>query len=154
MAVAPHAAVCLDASLAVAIALPEPLSARALAAWQQWLEEERVVVAPPHFGAELLSAVRRAVVLGRVTPDEEVRCLELCLRVILPNVEPRWPDAGTWQRTWLWAERLRRSTVYDSLYLAVAEETGAGYWTADANLVRALQADGQAVPHWVHLLEP
>jgi predicted nucleic acid-binding protein len=118
------------------------------------LAEERVLVVPPHFGTELISALRRGIFLGRGTAQDQAHGLELCLTTILRVVQPRWPERGTWERAWAWAERLRRANIYDSLYLAVAEETGADYWTADGNLVRALEVDGHPLPPWVHLLEP
>jgi len=145
--------VCLDASLAVALALPEVVTPQALPLWQQWLDEERAIIVPPHFVVEVLSAVRRARVLDRLTAEEERDALDLCLDEILPRVTPLWSDDNTWRIAWNWALRLRRGSLYDPLYLAVAESVGAEFWTADGNLVRAMEADGQPRLGWAPLLE-
>ena len=42
----PDNAVCMDASLAVAMLIPERYSARALALWQTWIEGDLRILAP------------------------------------------------------------------------------------------------------------
>jgi predicted nucleic acid-binding protein len=109
---------------------------------------------PPHFQAEVVTAVRRAVIQGRISLDDEDAALDALADDMLPDLEPAPCTAGTWRRAVLLARRLCRANVYDTLYLAVAEEARAEYWTADGNLVRALEADGSERPKWVHLIEP
>lgn len=146
--------VCVDASLAVATLVPEPVSPQADAAWQSWSDEGRLLIAPPHFVAEVLTAIRRAGLRDDEAAAAEGQALDIFLHRILLGVSlsPYRPEIC--RRAWEWARRLRRANVYDTLYLAVAEEAGAEFWTADGNLVRALEADGSERPKWVHLIEP
>ena len=46
------------------------------------------------------------------------------------------PDAAQIQRAFDWTLRLRRAAAYDSFYLALAETTSDGLWTADERLVQ------------------
>ena len=56
------------------------------------------------------------------------------------------PDAAQVQRAFDWTLRLRRVAAYDSVYLALAEKTSDGLWTADERLYNATKS---LVP-WVH----
>ena len=56
------------------------------------------------------------------------------------------PDAAQVQRAFDWTLRLRRAAAYDSFYLALAETTSDGLWTADERLYNATRS---LVP-WVH----
>ncbi|MBN1657789.1 MAG: type II toxin-antitoxin system VapC family toxin [Anaerolineae bacterium] len=46
-----------------------------------------------------------------------------------------------------WADRLGHSKAYDAHYLALAEQEGIEFWTADRRLANGAQ---QAGAHWVY----
>jgi len=48
-----------------------------------------------------------------------------------------------------WAGRLNQSRAYDAFYMALAEELGAEFWTADQRLARAAQQAGVTWTHWI-----
>lgn len=146
--------ICVDASLAVAFLLPDEASPALSAYWDAWVAQQRRLVVPYHFAAELGSAVRRAAVEGRIARETEDQVLTRLAEDIMPFVTIPPLTLATWQRVWAWAVRLRRSNLYDAFYLAVAEEAGAELWTTDENLLRSLEADGQPAPEWFHLLTP
>ena len=146
--------ICVDASLAAATLLPEPASAAAVIAWRRWTQAGRLLLVPPHFAAEVLTAIRRATLRGRITDDEESVALDLFLTGTRRNVRIRSGSPQVWRRACEMSRELRRANVYDTLYLALAERAGAEFWTADDNLVRAVEASGQPAPADVHLLTP
>ncbi|MBI3945437.1 MAG: type II toxin-antitoxin system VapC family toxin, partial [Armatimonadetes bacterium] len=143
--------ICLDASFAGTLLLPEPLTAGADALWESWAQREWRIIAPPHFGAEVVSSVRRASMRGRITPEKEAVALEASLTRVWPTVEIVTITPRAWRRAWEWAREMNRAGIYDTLYLAVAEAAGAEFWTTDENLVRALEAGGWPLPDWVRL---
>lgn len=146
--------VCVDASIAAAMLLPEPTTDLALETWAAWLADERLLLVPPHFAPEVVSAVRRAVVRGRISLEDEDRALSSFLAERLSEVHVVAVESFVWERAVGLARELGRGGVYDTLYLAVAEDAGAEFWTADGNLARALEAGGDLLPDWVHLIEP
>ncbi|MBI3945150.1 MAG: type II toxin-antitoxin system VapC family toxin [Armatimonadetes bacterium] len=153
--VPPPSPICVDASVVAAILMPDPLSEAATRAWQSWLAGGRILVAPVHYAAEAVSAIRRWALFGQVSVEEETAALTDLLTRIFPLVEVPAHNPETWHRACVLARReLRRAGVYDTLYLAVAEEMGAEFWTGDQNLERALTADGRPLPPWIHILTP
>lgn len=154
MAAPPQSPICVDASVVATMLLPESTTDRAIEQWQAWVDAERPLIAPPHFAPEVVSAARRAVLQGRITLAEEDAALQAFLDRLLPKVTVRQVGQFVWERAVARARDLNRAGVYDTLYLAVAEDAGAEFWTTDGNLTRALEADGDPLPAWVHLVEP
>ena len=56
------------------------------------------------------------------------------------------PDAAQIQRAFDWTIRLQHAAAYDSFYLALAETTRDGLWTADVRLYNATKS----LAPWVH----
>ena len=56
------------------------------------------------------------------------------------------PDSNQVQAAFAWTLRLGRAAAYDSFYLALAETTSDGLWTADERLYNATKSH---IP-WVH----
>ena len=48
-----------------------------------------------------------------------------------------------------WAARLNQARAYDAFHLALAEELGAEFWTADRRLANAAQRAGATWAHWI-----
>ncbi len=148
------APICVDASFVAAIVLPEAVSPTADAIWQTWVENDRIIMAPAHMVAETLTAVRRSGLRGDITAEEEERATDTLVARLLPRVNVSLAGPHLWRRALAWARELGRANVYDTLYLSLAEESGAEFWTIDANLIRALTTDGRPLPEWVHLASP
>lgn len=145
---------CVDASFVAAVLLTEPSGPRAGALWEEWVSSDRRLLSAVPFAGEVISAVRRARVRGRLSADRANQAFRTFVDDLLPDVEVVPGTVGTWERAWEWSEELGRANVYDSIYLALAEEMGAEFWTTDENLYRALEADGRPAPAWVHLVTP
>jgi predicted nucleic acid-binding protein len=136
--------IAVDASIAMKLVLNQADSEVARTLWQGWAEAGEVLVAPVLFRAETFSVLRRKVreqVLTEAEGDEAYAVLE-SLPVHLTE-----PD-GLYRLAWGFARRFNQPTIYDSCYVALADLTGCEFWTADARLAHAVEAD---LP-WVHLL--
>ncbi len=65
------------------------------------------------------------------------------------GVEIFLPDTNLLQHALIWAKQLDQIVAYDAQYLALAEHTGANFYTADRKLYHRCQEIGAS---FVHLL--
>jgi predicted nucleic acid-binding protein len=142
--------VCVDASLAVKVVVPEPGSDKADALFEQWSNEGKVLIAPAFFAVETDSILRQKVVLRReLTPEQaEVAFAELQAIPIQQIAAP-----GHRQRAWEIATTFDFATVYDATYLALAELRGCEFWTADERLFNQVK-DQLAFVKWLENYVP
>lgn len=138
--------IAVDASLALKLVLEEPDSQHARDLWQQWIDEEELLIAPVLFRAETLSTLRRHVHRGLLTPEQGEAAYAVLEGVVVELREP----SQLYRAAWLFAQRFQRPTVYDCCYLALAAMTQCELWTADRRLANAVGDQLQ----WLHLLEP
>ncbi len=137
--------VCIDASLALKLVLPEPDSAKVQAQWKRWLEEGTELVAPSLFIFEGVSAIRLNVTRKQMTAEAAELAFHdfigetLEVRLLLP------PDLH--ERAWKLAKRFKQSQVYDAYYLALAESLDIEFWTADEQLYKTVQRAFPWVKH-------
>ena len=91
------------------------------------------MVAPSFFLAEVASVIRRKVGRQELTPEDGQEALD-----VLESVEVRlvW-DFDLIQRAFHLAGELRQPTIYDTVYLAVAEREQCDLWTSDARFAEA-----------------
>lgn len=130
--------ICVDASVAVKWLVAEPGSMEALRLLEEWRSE--TLVAPSLMPAEVASVLRKKVLRGDLTLDEGERALEVLAGF---GFDLRLDDRLV-RAAWKLAARFDQPTVYDALYLAVAEAAGAEFWTADHALAAGL---GGALPY-------
>jgi len=99
----------------------------------QWVAEvvdRRLLVAPDIALVETASALRRLQLTGHLARSEAT----LAHRDLLDLVVQLWPYEAVAPRAW----ELRESvTLYDAVYVAVAEATGSPLVTLDSRLARA-----------------
>jgi len=88
------------------------------------------VIAPQLIPAEVTSAMRRAVLVGRLPNDRAVEELARMSRLRL-EMMPFWPVS---ERVW---ELRATISVYDAWYVAIAELTGRPLATLDRRLIAA-----------------
>jgi predicted nucleic acid-binding protein len=126
--------VCVDASLVLKFLTYEPGSDVA----QAWLQAHRddVMVAPWLLLAEVASGLRRKALRSEISYEEGREALALLdsLEVTLVS-DPRLVG-----RAFDLASEPGQPSVYDALYLAVAERLHCDLWTADARFVRSIGA--------------
>ncbi len=135
------------AYLIIALVLPLPYSDPAQALILSEKERGSVVAAPALWSFEVVSALRRAVGLELLMPDE----LQTALQSICSfRIEDVPPTRELHQRSLAWSERLQTSKAYDSAYLAASELLGAEFWTSDRKLAQAAKQCGVS---WVHCID-
>jgi predicted nucleic acid-binding protein len=121
----------IDASLAVKAVLPNPLRVSCRRILGFLLQERFELLAPALWIYETTSAVSKAIHFEELTPDEGRRALAQIQRL---GVRICSPDAAEAQEALEWTLYLRRASVYDSFYLALAESQQCELWTADRRL--------------------
>jgi len=135
-------AVVIDASLAIKAILPNPLQSQCLALIERFAQLQPV--APVLWTYETASALAKGLHFGELTESEAKKALE---QLHALNVRQITPDASQTLAALDWTRRLKRASVYDSYYLALAEALGCNFWTADSRLYNALKDAGL---DWLH----
>jgi len=139
-------AVVVDASVVVNALLSQAYTAQAEQWLDAWKSAGEMLYAPPHWYAEVVSALRFAVFRGKLDPQDAVLLVD-----VLPEFGVRMiePTLDLLKASLRWAERLGQSKAYDAQYVALAERLNADLWSADQRLVNALQALGATWAHWI-----
>jgi predicted nucleic acid-binding protein len=133
----------IDASFAIRMALPGVLQARLQGLLAEWLRNGDTVYVPTLWRYETTSALSKGVHFKELTEDEARRAL---VSIAGLKIEMVAPDVRLAQRAFDWTLRLRRAAAYDSFYLALAETTSDGLWTADERLYNSVKP----LVSWVH----
>ena len=126
--------VCVDASLVVAMFVPERFSQTALALWREWTLNDWQVVAPGLLRYEVTSAIFRKAKTGLITVADSREALQRFLALDIEMVDP--PALPL--RAIELAEQFQRPNTYDAHYLALAESLSCPFWTGDERLVNAV----------------
>jgi predicted nucleic acid-binding protein len=125
----------LDASVALKWVLTEPDSARALSLRDDFRKSLHELLAPDVFPVEVAHALTRAERKGILKPPQATRLLT----DVLSTPMPLHPYRPLLARAVAISSAFRCG-VYDGLYVALAEREGCELVTADAKLVKNLQA--------------
>jgi predicted nucleic acid-binding protein len=134
----------VDANLAVWAVVPVAAAVDAIELFANWRRQGSRLVAPTLWLAECVSAIRRSAHAGAISVEEGRVALEDLLALGVETL----PVGGREARAALnWAERLGQAQAYDGFYLALAEELGAEFWTADRRLANGAKQVGVT---WVH----
>jgi predicted nucleic acid-binding protein len=124
----------IDASVAVKWVSPDEVAAdraaRMLADYQRGTVS---FLAPSLWGYEVASGVNKAVARGDLVEAEGREVIEAILSLDM-SLEPLPPP----KRAYTLARKYRRS-VYDSLYLDLAERRRCEFWTGDRKLYNAVK---------------
>ncbi len=137
----------IDANVAIALAIALPYSASATHQMKLWQDNGTELFAPMLWGYEVITVMRKTVVAGIITVEDASKALNLIFKL---NIQLIPLTAQLYQTTFEWATRLNQSQAYDAAYLALAEQLGAEFWTADKRLTDRLQ---QLKVNWVYLIE-
>lgn len=122
---------CLDASVVLKLLVFESDSNRAV----EWLNshEAEELVAPAFLFAEVASVLQRRVRMGEVTTQERSDALDALESI---QIRPIW-DHALIRRAIALADEIGQPTVYDTVYLAVAEREQCILLTADQRFAKA-----------------
>ncbi len=127
--------ICLDASIIVKFLVYESGSDNAL----EWLNSHdgEEFVAPAFFPAEVASVLQRRVRKGEVTFEERDDAFDILESMQIRSV---W-DFDLIRRAIELADRISQPTIYDTVYLAVAEREQCSLMTADERFVAAASSE-------------
>lgn len=124
----------IDASVAIKWLNPaEPLAEQANAIRDAYAQGQVRFVVPLFWDYEITNGVNKAVARGDLTEEEGHEAIALLLtfqaeKVPLPTPRESYELARKYQRS-----------VYDSWYIALAEERACEFWTSDGKLYNAVQ---------------
>jgi predicted nucleic acid-binding protein len=138
--------VVIDANLAVSLVIPLAYSNLTLSRMVEWQREQARLLVPALWHYEVLSTLRKSIVLGILSKELVSNALEKLQTLAIEEVAPQFERD---ERVMEWASRIGQAVAYDSVYLALAEEMGAELWTADKRLVEAAQQADVSWIHWV-----
>ena len=124
----------LDANVALKWVLPEPDSAKAIRARDEFLRGIHDLLAPDVFTAEVGHALTRSERRGLIRPPDGARKFSDILAA-LPVICSSRPIST---RAYEISSQTRHG-YYDCLYVALAEREGCELLTADAKLIANLQ---------------
>jgi predicted nucleic acid-binding protein len=106
--------VCVDASLAIKVVVPEAGSEKADALFTQWANEETQLIAPVFFEVETDSILRQKLTLRReLTVDQAQRAFASLQGLPIRTLHS--PEQR--ERAWEIARDFQFPTVYDATYL-------------------------------------
>jgi len=128
--------VCVDASLAIKVVVPETGSENADALFGHWADEEVQLIAPVFFEVETDSILRQKASLRRELTAEQAQGAFAALRAL--PIKTRH-SAEQRERAWEIACDFQFPTVYDATYLALAELSNCEFWTADEKLFKQVR---------------
>ena len=122
--------ICLDASVVLKLLIFESGSEEAV----EWLgTHEGELIAPTFLFAEVASVLQRKVRMGDVTVEERKDALEALESI---RIRPIW-EPSLIRRAITLADEIGQPTIYDTIYLAVAESEQCALLTADERFARA-----------------
>lgn len=136
--------ICIDASLALKLVLPEPDSDQAAVEWENWASAGMEITAPYLFVYETSSVLRNRVYRQELTQKESDDALGILAGLPITYLHPLTIQQSAWEL----ARRFNRPTAYDCFYLALAQHQRCTLWTGDKRLYNAVKDELD----WVRLL--
>jgi predicted nucleic acid-binding protein len=138
-------AVCVDASLIVALLMPERHTGQALTLWQAWIDDDLRILAPALLGYEVTSALYRKVLQGKIELKDGQAALEHFLALDVESIH--LPELHV--KASVLAGQFERPNTYDAHYLAVADHFACPLWTADERLYNTVKSKFE----WIKWIE-
>jgi predicted nucleic acid-binding protein len=139
-------AVVVDASVALKWVLFEEFNDQARGLYEAALHAHRPLLVPPHFFSEVTSALyqrtRTREPARHLTEDEAHEAFTRFSRFHVQTTEPE----NLYERAFLFARDNRLPSLYDSLYVVLAQMMEVTLWTADQRLFTT----ASPVAPWVH----
>lgn len=135
---------CVDASLIVAMLLPERYTEAATKLWETWINNDVQIVAPTLLSYEVTSAIYRKVLQGKITSQDGQAALQQFLAMDIQTLHlPELHHAAS-----ALATQFHRPNTYDAHYLALADHLAYPLWTADERLYNTVK-ERFALIRWV-----
>src|SRR5258707_9257729 len=123
-----------DSGIFIATALKETYSVQAEQLVRNWREQGIQIAAPTLFRYEIIAVMRKSVFRGNVSAEQAITGRD----ALLEYPVQLFMDDVLLKRGYELATQFSRPSAYDSQYLAVAEQLGCEFWTADERLFNTL----------------
>ena len=136
--------ICVDASLIVALFVPERFSQAALVLWEEWVKDDYQLIAPLLLRYEVTSAIYRKSLRSLISVDDSGKALEQFLSLDIEYVDP--PNLPLLAVDL--AAQFHRPNTYDAHYLALAKHQDCAVWTGDQRLYNTVK-DGFEKINWI-----
>jgi predicted nucleic acid-binding protein len=136
----------IDANIGLSYALPLPYSQRALALLKQWRAENVSIAVPLLWYYEILSGLRKAIYHRLINQEKALDAVQGIKDMAFLEI----PSVDGSEKIFQWADRINQIVTYDAVYLALSEQLGAEFWTADRRLANDAKKAGA---EWVHYLQ-
>ncbi|MBA2276120.1 MAG: type II toxin-antitoxin system VapC family toxin [Chloroflexia bacterium] len=140
----PASPLCVDANLVVRF-LTDPDDVAIQRHWRSWRNDEQTFIAPFLFRYEVTNALYR---LGRADKENVIDMTPTLHAAFALPIE-LYQDKALHAAAMKLASRFNLSAAYDAHYLALADNLGVEFWTADKKLANPVR---HSLP-WVHLIE-
>lgn len=127
-------AIVLDASVAMKLVMVEERTPEARALLTERNEAGAAIFVPPHFHGEVANALHQQIRRNVLQPIEALIALD---QVVGMRFDIHTFDAMA-HRALEFASQHHLASVYDALYLVLALQLDAEFWTDDQRLLRAL----------------
>ena len=124
----------IDASVGFKALVTEADSAKAIQLVEDYRNGVAELIAPDFYPVEVTHSLTRAERQGRITPVEG----EKLLTTLLQDLPRLLPSLALLPKAYALSWQVRIG-VYDCLYVALAEQHGCDFVTADDRLIRTLQ---------------
>jgi predicted nucleic acid-binding protein len=122
--------VVVDAGIVLATVLTEPFRPQARALLGNFAAQDIQIVVPTLFWYEIIAVLRKNVYRGTLKASDAEQYRDILLKQPVQTVI----DEALLRRAFAFATQFNRPTAYDAQYLAVAEQFGCDFWTADEKL--------------------
>lgn len=126
--------ICLDASVAVKLLLPEEYSEQARALVAAAAAAKDTIVAPVLLLSEVTNILRQRIRHGELTRERAQALLTVFLALPFSIVS----TTDLYRQALATAEDYGIPSGYDAQYVALAQQTGSTLWTADKRLLNTL----------------
>ena len=139
--------VVVDSSVAISWLLENPNSATAQVLLDEWIDNEKVILAPVLLAYEVTNIIHQNARRGEITIERAREILTGFFEIEITFDEA--PSESIAQRALELARRFSLPATYDAYFLALAEREECELWTEDKRLKNAVKGK---LP-WVHSLE-
>jgi len=126
--------VCVDASLVIKWALPEDYGDLADTFASECQLNGIAFIAPDFVFAEVSNGIRRQVVRQLIPVMDGLAAIAAVTRIPIK----RYTCYDLYTDAWRIAQTYGRPSLYDCYYLALAEQRGCQFWTADEKFINAI----------------
>jgi predicted nucleic acid-binding protein len=138
--------VVVDSNIVIASTVEIAYSDQARELLGIWTDEDVAVFVPQLWRYEVVTALRKFVAADLIKQEKALILVETLFSM---NIEVLPDTVERHQQALRWAEKLDQYIAYDAQYLALAEELGAEFWSADKGLVMAARQAGAEWARWL-----